>query len=164
MYLRNRQLPNPFISIGGGVSVPGTSYDLMANSQRTPLGNIKDVNISVENEITPVTLSSYSQADSYKSSSGFHNSSFTPICSNIWANGYAQNTRPCSNNTSGNSIGIRGGICSGYNFQTMTKPITTLTRQVTDMATNAAPLRMSMSDTKLFRPSQSSINSIRESE
>jgi hypothetical protein len=46
----------------------------------------------------------------------------------------------------------------------MTKPITTLTRQVTDMVKNAAPLKMSMSDTELFRPSQSSINSIRESE
>jgi hypothetical protein len=41
MYLRNRQLPNPIFSSGGGVSVPGTSYDLRANSERTPLGNIK---------------------------------------------------------------------------------------------------------------------------
>ena len=161
MYLRNRQLPNPIFSSGGRVSVPGTSYDLRANSKRIPLGNIKDVNITVENEITPVTLSSYSQAGSYKSSSGFHNSSFTPISSNIWPNGYAQNTRTCSNNTSGNLIGIQGGTCSSYYSQPMTKPITT---QVTDMATNAAPLRMSMSDTELFRPSQSSINSIRESE
>jgi hypothetical protein len=76
MYLRNRQLPSPIFSSGGGVSVLGTSYDLRANSERILLGNIKDVNITVENEITPVTLSSYSQAGSYKSSSGFHNSRF----------------------------------------------------------------------------------------
>ena len=58
-------------------------------------------------------------------------------------------------------IGIQGGTCSSYNSQAMTKPITT---QVTDITTNAAPLRMSMSNTELFRPSQSSINSMRESE
>lgn len=83
MYLRNRKLSNPIFSCGGGVSVPGTSYDLRDNSERTPLGNIKDINITIENEITPVTLSSYSQAGSYKFSSVFDNSSFTSISSNI---------------------------------------------------------------------------------
>ena len=58
-------------------------------------------------------------------------------------------------------IGIQGGTCSSYNSKTMTKPIAT---QVTDILTNVAPLRMSMSNTELFKPSQPSINSIRESE
>ena len=169
MHLRNRQLPNPIFSSGGGVSMPMTSYGINVNSERPILENIHvghpSVSISVENEVSSANPNPYSYADvnnTSTSSLGPHNSLYTPTFSNTWSRGYVQDA--CSNYISEAPIGSQGGTFTYYSSQPLTRPMTTMTRQVTDMTTHAVPSRFSMSDTELYKPSQSSTSSIKESE